>query len=283
MLFVELALIRWTAANDIHLAYLTNFVLLASFLGIGIGFLRAARGPDLLPWAPVALAALVGFVLLFPVYVRLEDGSTSGFGWAALPRWVGLAAIFLLTVAVMAAIGHGVARVFVRFRPLDAYRLDILGSDRAASSSSRRCPSCRLPPIAWGAIARPCSSVLLGTAAAAACARRARRVLAIQSPRPTTTGRPTTRSPPSTRRRRTGSAASWPSDTLTISRQQHPAPDGVSGRDARTDPAASTSSRTGTSPGRPTTSWSSAPATATTSPSRSPRGPSTSTPSRSTR
>ena len=53
MLFVELALIRWTAANDIHLAYLTNFVLLASFLGIGIGFLRSARGPDLLPWAPV--------------------------------------------------------------------------------------------------------------------------------------------------------------------------------------------------------------------------------------
>src|SRR2546430_1735088 len=28
MLFVELALIRWTAAYDIHLAYLTNFVLL---------------------------------------------------------------------------------------------------------------------------------------------------------------------------------------------------------------------------------------------------------------
>jgi hypothetical protein len=41
MLFVELALIRWTAANDIYLAHLTNFVLLASFLGIGIGFLLA--------------------------------------------------------------------------------------------------------------------------------------------------------------------------------------------------------------------------------------------------
>ena len=41
MLFVELALIRWTAANNVHLAYLTNFVLLGSFLGIGLGFLRA--------------------------------------------------------------------------------------------------------------------------------------------------------------------------------------------------------------------------------------------------
>ena len=45
MLFVELALIRWTAANDVRLADLTNFVLLASFLGIGIGFLRARSAP----------------------------------------------------------------------------------------------------------------------------------------------------------------------------------------------------------------------------------------------
>ncbi len=40
LLFAELALIRWTAANNVHLASLTNIVLLASFLGIGIGFLR---------------------------------------------------------------------------------------------------------------------------------------------------------------------------------------------------------------------------------------------------
>ena len=47
MLFVELALIRWTAANNVHLANITNFVLLASFLGIGVGFLLGggARQP----------------------------------------------------------------------------------------------------------------------------------------------------------------------------------------------------------------------------------------------
>jgi hypothetical protein len=162
MLFVELALIRWTAANDIHLAYLTNFVLLASFLGIGIGFLRSSRGPDLLPWAPVALAALVGFVLLFPVYVRLDDGSTYGaFGWPALPRWVGLAAIFVLTVSVMAAIGHGVARVFVRFPPLDAYRFDILGSIAGIVVFSAL-SFLEAPPIAWGAIASTLLLVLVG-------------------------------------------------------------------------------------------------------------------------
>src|SRR6476660_6272083 len=63
MLFVELALIRWTSSNNLYLVHLTNFVLLASFLGIGLGFLRAQATRDLFPLAPVLLAALVGFVL----------------------------------------------------------------------------------------------------------------------------------------------------------------------------------------------------------------------------
>ena len=41
MLFVELALIRWVTANNVYVTEATNFVLLASFLGIGIGFLNA--------------------------------------------------------------------------------------------------------------------------------------------------------------------------------------------------------------------------------------------------
>ena len=41
MLFVELTLIRWLGANVLYLAYFSNIVLLGSFLGIGLGFLRA--------------------------------------------------------------------------------------------------------------------------------------------------------------------------------------------------------------------------------------------------
>src|SRR5438874_13230889 len=67
MLFVELALIRWVTANNVYVTKATNFVLLASFLGIGIGFLNARGGRDYLRWTPVALLALVGFVLAFPV------------------------------------------------------------------------------------------------------------------------------------------------------------------------------------------------------------------------
>src|ERR1700722_86775 len=59
MLFVELALIRWTAANNGPLANIPNFVLLASFLGIGVGFLLAGSTRNLFRIAPVSLAVLV--------------------------------------------------------------------------------------------------------------------------------------------------------------------------------------------------------------------------------
>src|SRR5437764_3498741 len=109
VLFVELALIRWTAANNVHLASLTNFVLFASFLGLGIGFLRADSRFRLLPLAPVALALLVVFVLAFPVSInalsrrRLLHGAS---GLPVLPLWRIVPVIFVLVAATLAAIGQ---------------------------------------------------------------------------------------------------------------------------------------------------------------------------------
>ena len=132
MLFVELALIRWTAANNVYLASATNFVLLASFLGIGLGFLNARSERDFLRWAPVTFVALVGFVLTFPVILQSLSVGQRPYGGLggmfALPRPVSLGVIFVLSVAVMAGFGQAVSRLFIRFEPLSAYRLDILGS-----------------------------------------------------------------------------------------------------------------------------------------------------------
>lgn len=133
MLFVELALIRWLGALVLYLSYFSNFVLLGSFLGIGIGFLRARSRVNLFPWAPVALALLIIFVRLFPVQVDRAQTQLLYFGAGKFhatgpPTWVTLPCVFLAVAAVMATIGEGVARTFVRFRPLDAYRLDIAGS-----------------------------------------------------------------------------------------------------------------------------------------------------------
>ena len=43
VLFVELALIRWLAAQVRVLAYFPNVVLIAAFLGLGIGSMRARK------------------------------------------------------------------------------------------------------------------------------------------------------------------------------------------------------------------------------------------------
>jgi spermine/spermidine synthase len=156
MLFVELALIRWVTSNNVYVTKATNFVLLASFLGIGIGFLNARSRRDYLRWTPVALLALVGFVLAFPVIlVSLRGGGTPFRGLhntAALPQPLSLSVIFLLVAAVMAGLGQGVARIFVTFRPLSAYRLDILGS-LAGIAGFSLLSFLNTPPGAWGFIA----------------------------------------------------------------------------------------------------------------------------------
>lgn len=164
MLFVELALIRWTASNVIYLSYFSNFVLLGSFLGIGVGFLRARAARDLFPWAPVVLAAFVVLVLLFPVEVDRSGSTLIFFGnleRSGLPVWAVLPLVFAGVAAVMALIGEGVARVFVRFSPLEAYRLDIIGS-LAGVGAFTLLAFLRAPPVAWGVIVAIAFAALLG-------------------------------------------------------------------------------------------------------------------------
>ena len=131
MLFLELALIRWAGSNVLYLSYFSNFVLLGSFLGIGIGFLRARKEHYLFPYAPVALAALVAFVRFFPVKIRSTGSDIIFFGGlqrSGPPRYLVLTVIFIVVTAAMALIGEGVARAFAKFGPLEAYRLDLIGS-----------------------------------------------------------------------------------------------------------------------------------------------------------
>src|SRR5688572_24363853 len=131
MLFVELALIRWMGSRVVYLSYFSNFVLLGSFLGIGVGFLRANARVNLFPWAPFALAILVTFVGAFQVQINRTGSELIYFGTlepTGLPIWVTLPVVFVLAATVMAMIAEGVARTFAKFEPLEAYRLDITGS-----------------------------------------------------------------------------------------------------------------------------------------------------------
>ena len=63
-LYAELLCIRWIPAHVRFVAYFTNFILLASFLGLGAGILSARRGWVRLglltfPWVLLAVVILV--------------------------------------------------------------------------------------------------------------------------------------------------------------------------------------------------------------------------------
>ncbi|MGI8929493.1 MAG: spermidine synthase [Candidatus Limnocylindrales bacterium] len=155
VLFVELALIRWTGSNVVYLSFFSNFVLLGSFLGIGIGFLRAKAVLNLFPYSPVALAFLIGFVLIFPVQIDRSGSELIFFGaleTTGLPTWVMLPVMFLAIAGVMATLAEGLARQFVRFEALEAYRLDIVGSILGIVGFSA-ISFLGAPPIAWGLVA----------------------------------------------------------------------------------------------------------------------------------
>jgi hypothetical protein len=153
MLFLELALIRWTGSRVLYLSYFSNFVLLASFLGIGAGFLRARASRNLFQLAPLLLAVLVAFVIVFPVQIERSGDELIFFGAlqqsrSGLPIWVTLPAIFVAVAAVMMTVGEGVARAFIEFEPLQAYRLDILGSIAGIAAFSLL-SFAGTPPIGW--------------------------------------------------------------------------------------------------------------------------------------
>ncbi len=131
MLFVQLALIRWAGGNLVHLSYFSNLILLASFLGIGLGFLRARKPRDLGRYAPVAILVLIAFIFFFPA--RIEGSSSELIFFTevtptGLPTWVTLPLVFLVVAFAMTLLGEITGRAFLAFTALDAYRWDIVGS-----------------------------------------------------------------------------------------------------------------------------------------------------------
>src|SRR5712691_7147810 len=58
MLFFELLCIRWIPSYVRYLSYFNNFILLASFLGIGLGMLAARRQRFWFPPFPLLLLLL---------------------------------------------------------------------------------------------------------------------------------------------------------------------------------------------------------------------------------
>ena len=99
------------------------------------------------------LAFLIAFVRSAPVTVDCAGSQIIYFGCtpSGLPIWLTLPVVFLAVAIVMASIAQTVARTFYEFEPLDAYRLDILGS-LAGIAGFTLLSFLGAPPLAWGAV-----------------------------------------------------------------------------------------------------------------------------------
>src|SRR5438132_3881901 len=74
MLFFELLCIRWVPSYVRYLSYFNNFILLASFLGIGLGMLTARRQRFWYP--PFPLLVLIMVIIVAKTKFQLLINST---------------------------------------------------------------------------------------------------------------------------------------------------------------------------------------------------------------
>ena len=133
ILFVELLLIRWIPSNVKYIGFFSNFLLIASFLGIGLGILLGRKGwnPRVSPFA-VLLACVVLYVFFFKLDVQIKSSNELFFGLAESnavdQNFLILPLIVGLIVALMATLALPLGPLLKSMPPLKAYGIDITGS-----------------------------------------------------------------------------------------------------------------------------------------------------------
>src|SRR5918911_4365565 len=134
ILFVELVCIRWIPAYIRYLGYFTNFVLLGSFLGIGLGILQARRRLDLQTFFPLVLAVLVWVVSTFKLQLTINSSQEVFFQDLAVKvhgteAFFLLPLVFVVVTLLFTLLGQNLGRLLTAVRPpLTAYTIDVVGS-----------------------------------------------------------------------------------------------------------------------------------------------------------
>src|SRR5476651_1077979 len=158
VLFLETALIRWMPAYIRLLAYFSNFILLASFLGIGVGCLLATRRRNLFVWFPLIQFAVILAVNRLRLEVALPSTSTiyfsSGTASAVVPveSTLLLPLLFTSVAALFVTVAHRMGRELSGRPPLRAYVINLLGSV-AGVAAFALVSWLELPPSVWFGVA----------------------------------------------------------------------------------------------------------------------------------
>src|SRR2546428_11954571 len=80
MLFFELLCIRWVPSYVRYLSYFNNFILLASFLGIGLGMLAARRQRFWFPPFPLLVVVMVFIIAHFKFQLYVSSVQVLYYG-----------------------------------------------------------------------------------------------------------------------------------------------------------------------------------------------------------
>jgi hypothetical protein len=183
VLFLEVALIRWMPAYIRLLAYFSNFILLAAFLGCGIGCLLAGARRNLFLAFPSLLVVVVAAVDLLRLEVAVPSASTIYFSSGTSDKVVAvestmlLPLMFIVVALLFVTVAQRMARALEeagrpegrplpepgdpdarRGRPsgrpatLRAYAINLLGS-LAGVGAFALMSWLQVPPVAWFAVA----------------------------------------------------------------------------------------------------------------------------------
>jgi SAM-dependent methyltransferase len=166
VLFLEVALIRWLPAQIRLLSYFSNFILLAAFLGIGIGALLGRAKRSLFLWYPALLLGVVAVVYFLRLEVRIHaPGSiyfTSGTSDAvtAVETTLLLPVLFVGVAALFATLAQRMAAEMTALPPLRAYTINLAGS-LAGVAAFALVSRLEAPPSTWFLVAFVAAAPLL--------------------------------------------------------------------------------------------------------------------------
>jgi SAM-dependent methyltransferase len=168
VLFLEIALIRWMPAYIRLLSYFSNFILLASFLGIGLGCLLAPARTRLFNWFPLQQAIVIGAVRYFRLEVAVPTAGSIYFSSGTSQKVVLvestmlLPLLFVIVAALFATLAQRMGREMAQLPPLKAYTVNLAGS-LAGVAALGVISWLELSPVVWFGIAFAAALPLLLT------------------------------------------------------------------------------------------------------------------------
>jgi SAM-dependent methyltransferase len=160
ILFFELAFIRYTSAYVHVFGFYLNFVLIATFLGMGVGMLQAQRASILKWMAPATILLLTGAVAYFGASRIAVPDDPNEFVWgifkdASSARMIPMVGVvtglFALSALFFVPLGALMGAEFRKLPPLRAYSVDIVGS-LCGIALFGVLSATRQSPIVWFAI-----------------------------------------------------------------------------------------------------------------------------------